>query len=186
MLMMMFGFAAAVPPVAAGDEGEAVLPVRPGKMFLLIPGRQILALLGRELSGLPNPVLIAGYTDSRAYHRADGYSNWELSADRANAARRLMQADGIRDDQVAQVRGFADQRLRMPADPLDASNRRISLIVQYVENAITEDDGHPAEKGPAGTETPKGTETSNGTEAPKPPETTKATETPSPADTPKK
>ncbi len=54
------------------------------------------------------------------------YSNWELSSDRANAARRLMQTDGVGPDQVTQVRGFADQRLRKPDNPLDPSNRRIS------------------------------------------------------------
>ena len=51
--------------------------------------------------------------------------------DRANAARRLMQQHGIRADQIMQVRGFADQRLRKPEAPLDPSNRRVSLIVQY-------------------------------------------------------
>jgi len=48
------------------------------------------------------------------------------------AARRLMQDSGLRDDQVTQVRGYADQKLRKPGDPLDPSNRRISVIVQYV------------------------------------------------------
>ena len=73
-----------------------------------------------------------GHTDSKPYAGSGAYSNWELSSDRANAARRLVQANGIRPDQVTQVRGFADQRLRKPEDPLDPSNRRISLIVQYV------------------------------------------------------
>jgi chemotaxis protein MotB len=64
------------------------------------------------------------------------YSNWELSEDRANVARRLMQhPGGLRDNQVSQVRGFADQRLRTPANPTDPSNRRISLIVQYLTPA---------------------------------------------------
>ena len=60
------------------------------------------------------------------------YSNWELSSDRANAARRMMQQAGLRPDQVSQVRGFADQRLRNTKDPFDPSNRRISIIVQYL------------------------------------------------------
>jgi len=63
------------------------------------------------------------------------YSNWELSADRANASRRLMMQNGLRADQVRDVRGFADQRLRTPKAPEDASNRRISLIVRYLEKA---------------------------------------------------
>ena len=62
----------------------------------------------------------------------DGYSNWELSTDRANSARKLMEANGLRREQVAQVRGFADRQLRHPEDPQHASNRRISVIVQYL------------------------------------------------------
>ena len=64
--------------------------------------------------------------------RTGDYGNWELSTDRANSARRIMQANGLRADQISQVRGYADQKLRVPANPLEPSNRRISLIVQYV------------------------------------------------------
>jgi chemotaxis protein MotB len=55
---------------------------------------------------------------------------WELSVDRANTSRRLMQENGVNANQVAQIRGYADQRLRKPDMPDDASNRRISVIVQ--------------------------------------------------------
>ncbi len=72
------------------------------------------------------------------------YGNWELSADRANAARRLMQGNGVGADQVKQVRGFADQRLRNTADPLDPSNRRISVIVQYMPKTGDDEDAKPA------------------------------------------
>jgi len=58
---------------------------------------------------------------------------WELSVDRANAVRRLKAQNDIWPDQVSPVRGFADQRLRKPDDPLDPANKRISLIVQYQE-----------------------------------------------------
>ena len=88
--------------------------------------------LASELAGLPNKLSIEGHTDSRPYAPSAAYGNWELSADRANAARRVMQANGIRVDQVSQVRGFADQRLRKRDAPLDPSNRRISVIVQYI------------------------------------------------------
>ena len=57
----------------------------------------------------------------------------ELSTDRANSARRLMQQQGLGEKQIAQVRGFADQLLRKPENPVDPSNRRISLIVQYID-----------------------------------------------------
>lgn len=96
-------------------------------------GRELLMLLAVELGKLPNKVTIEGHTDSKPYAGKGGYGNWELSADRANAARRLMQQKGVRGDQVTQVRGYADQRLRSQ-DPLDPSNRRISVIVQYVES----------------------------------------------------
>ncbi len=105
-------------------------------------------LLAQELGKLPNKISIEGHTDSKPYPGTAAYGNWELSADRANAARRLMQANGIREDQVAQVRGFADQRLRVEKDPLDPSNRRISLIVQYIENLISAEDDKAAGKAP--------------------------------------
>ncbi len=94
-------------------------------------GKELLTLLAEELGKLPNKVSIEGHTDSKRFHRKGIYSNWELSTDRANAARRIMQENGLGEKQVAQVRGFADQLLRKPDDPYDPSNRRISLIVQY-------------------------------------------------------
>ena len=93
-------------------------------------GRELLAALAKELGKLKNSILIEGHTDARAYNSST-YSNWELSTDRANQSRRLMQEDGLRSDQVLQVRGFADQQLRDPAHPEDATNRRVSVIVTY-------------------------------------------------------
>jgi len=106
-------------------------------------GEELITALAEELSKLPNKLAIEGHTDSVAYS-APNYGNWELSADRANAARRLMQANGISEGQVTQVRGFADQRLRKPEAPLDPSNRRISLIVQYLKHDVPDDDGEKA------------------------------------------
>jgi chemotaxis protein MotB len=88
-----------------------------------------------------------GHTDSKQYPGASNYGNWELSSDRANAARRLMTQHGIRQDQVTQVRGFADQRLRKKDAPLDPSNRRISLIVQYLKKKPTEAPEKPGTEG---------------------------------------
>jgi chemotaxis protein MotB len=95
-------------------------------------GKDLLKRLAQELSQLPNKISVEGHTDSKPYAGTGAYGNWELSADRANSARRLMQQSGLKSDQVVQVRGYADQRLRKPEDPLDASNRRISVIVQYI------------------------------------------------------
>jgi chemotaxis protein MotB len=106
-------------------------------------GRELLITLAGELGKLPNKISIEGHTDSKPYSGSGNYSNWELSTDRANAARRLMQANGVGASQVTQVRGFADQRLRKANDPLDSSNRRVSLIVQYIPKA-DEDDAKPS------------------------------------------
>ena len=102
-------------------------------------GQNLLLLLAAELGKMPNMLLIEGHTDSKPFASDGPYSNWELSADRANAARRLMQASGLRAAQVVQVRGYADQKLRKPNDPLHASNRRISLLVEYQEPAAKAD-----------------------------------------------
>jgi chemotaxis protein MotB len=89
-------------------------------------------MLAGQLGDLPNRISIEGHTDAAPYASKDGYGNWDLSTDRANAARRVMQASGLRSNQVSQVRGYADQKLRVPGNPLDPSNRRISLIVEYL------------------------------------------------------
>jgi chemotaxis protein MotB len=94
-------------------------------------GQDMLKMLAAEMGKLPNRLLIEGHTDARPFAGAASYSNWELSSDRANSARRLMQASGLRPDQVAEVRGYADQRLRNPSNPSDPSNRRITVIVKY-------------------------------------------------------
>ena len=107
-------------------------------------GKQLLVLLAQELGKLPNQVSIEGHTDSKPYAGNKGYTNWELSTDRANAARRLMQEAGLRDNQVSQVRGYADQMLRNKQDALDPSNRRISVIVQYVEKKAENAEATPA------------------------------------------
>jgi chemotaxis protein MotB len=95
-------------------------------------GKELLRMLAQELGKLPNKVSIEGHTDSKPYAGKSDYGNWELSADRANAARRLMQTNGLGNRQVTQIRGYADEKLRKPTDPFDPCNRRISVIVQYI------------------------------------------------------
>lgn len=99
-------------------------------------GVGLLRLLSGELGKLPNRLLIEGHTDATPYVSKGAYSNWELSSDRANQARQLMQATGLRAGQVFQVRGFADQQLRNVKDPNDPSNRRITVIVQYLSQPV--------------------------------------------------
>ena len=115
-------------------------------------GRELLQMLAGQLGGIPNRVSIEGHTDAQPYAAANGYGNWELSTDRANAARRVMETSGLRQNQVSQVRGYADQKLRVPSNPLDPSNRRISLIVQYLtaDEPPVPGDGKPAAAGAEG------------------------------------
>ena len=96
----------------------------------------ILGMIAQEVGKLPNDVVLEGHTDSRPYVGLPSYSNWELSADRANAARRILDTSGLRADQVASVVGYADRRLANQADSLDGSNRRISITVRFQKPAI--------------------------------------------------
>jgi chemotaxis protein MotB len=112
-------------------------------------GREMMIAIATEIGKLPNKVSLEGHTDARPYTGLANYSNWELSTDRANASRRLMMQNGLREDQVDEVRGFADQRLRNANNPADAANRRISLIVRYLEGQ------GPAEAAPGTEKTAK-------------------------------
>ena len=102
-----------------------------GSSVLLGESERILSTIAAEVAAFQNDVVIEGHTDSRPY-AANGqrYTNWELSTDRANAARRVMLASGLRPDQISAVRGFADTDLRVPEDPLDSRNRRVSIVVR--------------------------------------------------------
>jgi len=117
-------------------EGKNGTFYESGSAYLSPSGQELLALLGSELKTLPNNLLIEGHTDAAPYSNDANYGNWELSADRANSARRLMQQDGVRKDQVTQVRGYADQFLRVKSDPYDPSNRRISILIKNAEGSL--------------------------------------------------
>jgi len=94
---------------------------------------KIIGIIAAEVGRLPNKLVIEGHTDARQYSRSDGYSNFELSAERANSARRIMARNGVELAQIDQVRGYADTRLRDAANPLDITNRRISVLVKFKE-----------------------------------------------------
>ena len=112
-------------------------------------GDDILITLAHELGKLPNKIYVEGHTDAKPYSQNSTYTNWELSADRANATRRLIQQNGVGSDQITQVRGFADQSLRKPDAPLDPANRRVSMIVQYLVKKPEEDSKSAAKEGGA-------------------------------------
>lgn len=130
-------------------ESEKGMFFESGKPTPTDTGESLLIKLATELGKMKNSILVEGHTDNRQYQGAQ-YSNWELSADRANSARKIMQENGIREDQVTQVRGFADQQLRLPDKPDDPSNRRVSIIVQYPDNP--EPEPEPAKGSKAGKE----------------------------------
>jgi chemotaxis protein MotB len=105
--------------------------------------RDILRAIGTTLNGVPNRVVIQGHTDAVPYAGGEkGYSNWELSADRANASRRELIAGGMDEDKVLRVIGLASSQNLNKADPLDPENRRISVIVlnKKAEDALRSDD----------------------------------------------
>lgn len=92
----------------------------------------VLKQLAVEIGKLPNYVEIEGHTDSRSYNTKTGYNNWDLSSDRALAAKRVLDINGLWDGQIIRVTGFADKQLRNPNNPFDASNRRISILVKQL------------------------------------------------------
>jgi chemotaxis protein MotB len=98
-----------------------------------VNGERMFDLLAEQLSAMPNQVAIEGHTDSRPFLNsgADAYGNWELSFDRADMARRMMVASGLRSDQIAEIRGYADHRALIVGDPSDSRNRRVSVVMKY-------------------------------------------------------
>jgi chemotaxis protein MotB len=106
--------------------------------------RDILREIGKALNDMPNAISISGHTDAQPYAGSGkGYSNWELSADRANAARRELIAGGLLDDRFRRVVGLSSAVLFDAAKPLNPINRRISIVVmnKRTEEAVSKDGG---------------------------------------------
>lgn len=98
--------------------------------------KALMQLVGASIAQLPNKVIISGHTDAVPYSNEGGetgYGNWELSADRANSTRRIFLTSGIERQRIARVSGLADTEPLKPEDPTDASNRRISVVLQYAK-----------------------------------------------------
>ncbi|CAO1658568.1 MULTISPECIES: flagellar motor protein MotB [Halomonadaceae] len=109
--------------------------------------RSLLRTIAPLLNELPNELSIGGHTDSVPYAGGySGYSNWELSNDRANASRRELIAGGFDPDQLLRVSGFADRVMLPETEPTDPINRRIELVVLLPE--IAEAIRNPAIMGP--------------------------------------
>ena len=110
--------------------------------------RDILRQIGKALNGVSNRISLAGHTDAAQYvGGTQGFSNWELSANRANASRRELVVGGMDDAKVLRVVGLASTVLFDKNDPLNSVNRRISIVVlnQKTEMAILQEEGPESE-----------------------------------------
>jgi chemotaxis protein MotB len=118
-----------------------------GSAAMYQPTRALLEQVAHAIAGLPNPVSISGHTDSIAFRRTDGYDNWSLSLDRADATRRVLVGAGLDPARLAMVTGKADTEHLFPEDPRDPRNRRISITLLRQEPAPppAPEQGRPAE-----------------------------------------
>jgi len=91
---------------------------------------ELLKHLGQELGRLPNHVQIGGHTDSRQFAPDAGITNWELAFARANAARRVLEANGLWPGQIHRIVGYADTEPLVPDNPLADENRRLSILAE--------------------------------------------------------
>lgn len=113
-----------------------------GSSELTAEARAILTEIANGLCGLPNKINIGGHTDSYVFPSVKGYTNWELSADRANAARRVLESGCVKPEQIRRIVGYADTEPMVPDDPFAPANRRISITVLRGAN-----DGKDSEAG---------------------------------------
>ena len=90
----------------------------------------ILKVITENVKKLPNKIAIEGHTDSRPYGSTLNYSNWQLSSDRANAARQAMESEGLPPTQLEALHAYGSARLRYPDKPLDPRNRRIAIVIR--------------------------------------------------------
>ncbi|XKH38783.1 OmpA family protein [Azospirillum doebereinerae] len=100
-----------------------------GSAHMNEPGRRLMRMVASALAPVPNGISIAGHTDGLGYAAEAKYGNWELSSDRANAARREIIAGGIPAKRIVRVEGRADLDHFAADTPLDPSNRRISITL---------------------------------------------------------
>jgi chemotaxis protein MotB len=100
-----------------------------GSATLAPSGVSVITTIGQIIAPLTYDVILEGHTDSRQYVKSGTYSNWELSSDRANSARRLLEESGVAAERFSEIRGFAANRLRYPESPDDPRNRRIAIVV---------------------------------------------------------
>ena len=108
-------------------EDQAMFPI--GSAEMDASTRRLVGAIAAAIRDLPNDLVITGHTDALPFVSGGGYSNWELSTDRANAARRALVEAGIAEDRIARVVGRADRDPLDASDPLAPVNRRISFVL---------------------------------------------------------
>jgi len=133
-------------------ESEKGMFFQSGSAIPSALGEEMIIRLAQELAKLPNDLMIEGHTDAKPIKGRADYTNWELSTDRAHAARRLIETHGVKPEQIVQIRGFADHNLRDRAHPEEASNRRISVIVRYQNATAADAEPEPAQPGKSAAE----------------------------------
>jgi chemotaxis protein MotB len=118
------------------DQGSAVLTP---------PAKTILKEVAAIVNKLDNPIYVGGHTDARQYPNRN-YTNWELSADRANATRRELETQRVQAKRIRRIVGYADTRPLVPGDPLAPANRRISIVIARTQPQSVSDDEKPPPK----------------------------------------
>lgn len=119
------------------DKGDSSM-FESGKTTLLPEGQKVLAVLAEAFRDIPYKLTIEGHTDGGRLQKQD-YSNWELAADRANAARRELEKNGLPPDRITKVTSYADVVLLNPNDPLDSTNRRVSILIETKKDGFNDD-----------------------------------------------
>jgi len=121
------------------NEGKSMF--ESGSAIMKQETRLLLGMIAEIIEPLPNEISIQGHTDSSGYGPGAEYTNWELSADRANASRRTLELFAFPPERINNVVGKADREHLNPDDPYDPSNRRISIVL------LKEEITNPAEEG---------------------------------------
>jgi chemotaxis protein MotB len=135
------------------QDGDPMFPS--GSAVMFEKTQKLMAKVAELIAKLPNNISVRGHTDAHAYPGTNGYTNWELSADRANASRKILEANGIPEKRIANVMGKSDTEPFVPKDPNDARNRRISIILlrETLQEAIK--NGEIKATGPVPSTTPQ-------------------------------
>lgn len=113
-------------------ESENDVFFESGSSHMSAKARDFIKVVGAKLAKIPNKIAIEGHTDARPLNKGGNYTNYELSTDRANSARRTLISGGVQEGQIDEIRGYADKRLKDKKNPFSVVNRRISIIIKHL------------------------------------------------------